>query len=570
MGHGHDHTHSPDENAGGGDLAPALDLSIPDSELSPADVSRRGFLRGAGLLGAGAAASVLASPAAASAAGLPHAHGPAGGGADKGGFRWLAGDHHIHTQYSSDAQYRVLDQAKHGHAYGLDWLVITDHGSNAHAKIGVAKVNPDILKTRSELRELLTFQGLEWNIPGAEHATVFVTPSKNEVDVLRQFEQTYDGSQLPATNTEAQNEAAAIAGIKFLGSQVRARKVDGALFLANHPARRGIDSPHEIRNWRDADPTVAVGFEGAPGHQAAGIPAPYGRGGARGYYDNNPSAASYAGYPLESYRTWGGFDWMTATVGGLWDSLLAEGKAWWITVNSDSHVVYLDQSDHGPDSNFDVNGKWNDPVHTGKTLTTAGDFWPGYYGRTNVGASSFSYKAVMDGLRAGRVWVDHGRLIKALDARVRVAGDRRGDSGTPLGGVVHVKRGTSTELTLEIDLQDTPNWATFIPVLKRVDVIVGSVTGPVADKDTFTTPDTKVVKSFEVSAGARKVTLSHSLGRLDKPFYVRVRGTDGNRTQPGLMGAGVDPYGPKLDVIGDADPWGDLWFYTNPIWVLPK
>src|SRR5262245_18940266 len=104
----------------------------------------------------------------------------------------------------------------------------------------------------------------------------------------------------------------------------------------------------------------------------------------------------------------------------------------------------------------------------------------------------------MDGLRAGRVWVDHGRLIKCLDARVRVAGDRRWDSGTPLGGVVHVKRGTSTEITLEIDLQDRPNWAAFVPVLKRVDVIVGTVTGPVADRDSFTTPDTKVVKSFEV------------------------------------------------------------------------
>ena len=22
-------------------------------------------------------------------------------------------------------------------------------------------------------------------------------------------------------------------------------------------------------------------------------------------------------------------------------------------------------------------------------------------------------------------------------------------------------------------------------------------------------------------------------------------------------------------VVGDADPWEDLWFYSNPIWVLP-
>jgi hypothetical protein len=570
MGHGHHHHHHADQGHTAGDVPPALDLGVPDSELSPADVSRRGFLRGAGLLGAGAAASVLAGPGVAEAAGLPHTHAPAGGGTAKGGFTWLAGDHHIHTQYSSDGQYRVIDQAQHGRAYGLDWLVITDHGSNTHAKIGVEKVNPDILATRQELKDLLTFQGLEWNIPAAEHATVFVHPGRHEVDVLKRFEQAYDGSQLPATNTVAQNEAAAIAGIQFLGEQVRARKVQGALFLANHPARRGIDSPHEIRNWRDADPTVAIGMEGAPGHQAAGIPAPNGRGGARGFYDNSPSAASFPGYPLESYRTWGGFDWMTATVGGLWDSLLAEGRAWWVTVNSDSHVNYLDQSSRGPNGNFEADGRYADPVYNPAVNLTAGDFWPGFYGRTNVGARNFSYKAVMDGLRDGRVWVDHGRLVKGVDARVRVAGDRAPGTGTPLGGVLRVKRGVSTELTLDIDLQDVPNWRQFIPVLKRVDVIVGTVTGPVADKDAFRAPDTRVVKSYEVSPGIGRFSVRYSLGRLDKPFYLRLRGTDGNRTQPGLMGAAVDPYGPQLDVVGDADPWVDLWFYTNPIWVLPR
>ena len=175
----------------------------------------------------------------------------------------------------------------------------------------------------------------------------------------------------------------------------------------------------------------------------------------------------------------------------------------------------------------------------------------------------------MDGLRAGRVWVDHGRLIKTLDARVRVAGDRRPSSGTPLGGVLHVRRGTATEVTIDIDLQDNPNWAAFVPVLSRVDVIVGSVTGPVADRDSFTAPDTRVVKSFEVSKTATKLSVSYHLGRLDKPFYLRLRGTDGNRSQPGLLGPAIDPAGPRLDVIGAADPWSDLWFYTNPIWVLP-
>ncbi|MFC6017717.1 PHP domain-containing protein [Plantactinospora solaniradicis] len=573
MGHGHPHHHDHD-HAADADVPPALDLSVPDSELSPADVSRRGFLRRAGLLGAGAAAAATVlggTPAFAHDHGdddHDHDHGRGHDGDSTGGFKWLAGDHHIHTQYSSDAQYRVIDQARHAHAYGLDWIVITDHGSVAHAKIGVEKVNPDIVATREQIKDLLVYQGMEWNIPAAEHATVFVHPGRNEVAVLKEFENAFDGSVKNAGGSSPANEALAIAGIKFLGEQVRRRRVDGALFLANHPARRGIDSPHEIRAWRDADPTVAVGMEGAPGHQAAGLPrATPGRN--RGYYDNSPSADSFAGYPAESYRTWGGYDWMTATVGGLWDSLLAEGKAWWISANSDSHVNYLDTSQRGPDSNFDLNGKSNDPVY-GPLLTEAGDYWPGQYSRTHVGASSFSYKAVMDGLRAGRVWVDHGGLIKGLDVRARVAGDRRGNSGTALGGVLRVKRGTNVEVTIDIDLADTPNWSQFVPVLARVDLIAGKVTGAVSDKDTFTAPNTRVVKSFEVNKRTGRISFTYSFGRINEPFYLRVRGTDGKRSQPGLMGAGVDPVGPALDVAGAADPWQDLWFYANPIWVLPS
>jgi hypothetical protein len=567
MGHGHPHHH---EHATD-DLPVALEASVPDSELSPSDVSRRGFLRGAGLLGAAATASVLGHPDPASASASSGQVAPNSYGGSRGDhLRWLAGDHHIHTQYSNDGMYRVIDQARHASAYGLDWMVVTDHGSNEHAKIGVEKVNPDIVAARDALRELLVFQGVEWNIPAAEHGTVFVHPGRNEVAVLKQFEQTYDASQLPPANTAAQNETVALAGITFLGEQVRRRKVDGALFLANHPSRRGIDSPHEIRNWRDADPTVAIGMEGAPGHQAAGMPKPNGRGGARGYYDNNPTAASFPGFPLETYRTWGGFDWMTATVGGLWDSLLAEGRAWWVTANSDSHTIHLDQSDRGPGSDFAANGRHDDPVYAGRPAIDNGDFWPGYYSKTHVGARSFAYGAVMDGLRAGRVWVDHGGLVKTLDARVRANGDRRRTAGTPLGGTLMARRGTPVELTIDLEPPDTPNWAQFIPQLTRVDVIVGQVTGPVADKDTFTAPQTRVVTSFEVKPGSRRLSLRYDLGRVDQPFYVRLRGTDGKRTQPGLMGTAIDPHGPALDVIGSADPWGDLWFYANPIWVLPQ
>jgi hypothetical protein len=108
-----------------------------------------------------------------------------------------------------------------------------------------------------------------------------------------------------------------------------------------------------------------------------------------------------------------------------------------------------------------------------------------------------------------------------------------------------------------------------VPVLARVDVVAGEVTGPVADPDRFTAPDTRVVRSYDTSTATRSVTLTYDVGPVDRPMYFRLRGTDGNRTAPGLLGPGVDPAGPAQDVPGDADPWQDLWFYTNPIWVVP-
>ncbi|MFE2071001.1 histidinol-phosphatase [Streptomyces sp. NPDC059467] len=560
-GHHHPHHHHTD-GADASSLPPALDLSVPDEELTPGQLSRRSMLRRTGLLGAGlAAGSVLGGAGQAAAApsdALSH------GGGRSAGYLWLAGDHHIHTQHSSDAKYRVIDHVRQGNAHGLDWMVITDHGSETHAKIGVEKVNPDIVAARDQIDDTLVFQGLEWNIPAAEHGTVFVHPGKNEVAVLKEFETSFDGSVKGASAGTAANEALAISGLNFLAEQVQRRKVKDALFLANHPARKGIDSPHEIRAWRDAQPSIAVGMEGAPGHQAGGLPKPNGPGSARGIYDNSPSADSFAGYPLESYRTWGGFDWMTATVGGLWDSLLAEGKPWWITANSDSHNVYADTAVRGPNSDFNANGRYNDPVYGGAISLTDTDFWPGQYSRTHVGSASFSYQAVMDGIRAGRVWVDHGGLISGLNAQLR-----SGYRVVTLGDVLHVRKGSQVDLVIEISLANGPNWAQFVPTLARVDVIQGDVTGAVSDKDTFATPATKVVKSFDVNKSTGTVRLSYSLGNVDKPVYVRLRGTDGNRSAVGINGAAVDPAGPAIDVLGDADPWKDLWFYSNPMWVLP-
>jgi hypothetical protein len=307
-------------------------------------------------------------------------------------------------------------------------------------------------------------------------------------------------------------------------------------------------------------------MEGTPGHQAAGIStAAGGVGGGRGAYDNNPTADSFPGYPLESYRTFGGFDWMTATVGGLWDSLLAEGKGWWITANSDAHKVHQDTFVRGAgDGQYDdpaspFFGGYGDPVDTG-VPSPASDFWPGFYSRTVVGARRFSFESVLAGLRQGRVFVVHGDLLRTLDLWLRAPGPQ--GTGT-LGQTIQARKGDSVELSVRVGLTSRPNFGGDIPRLRRVDVISGPITGPAGDPDTLTAPATRVVRSFDVDRKRGTLELRHVFRDVDGPFYVRLRGTDGNLHAPGSIEPGLDP-------LGDSDPWTDLWFYTNPIFVTTQ
>ena len=532
------------------------DPAVPDSTLDPQGLSRRGILRQAGLFGA-AFMATTALPGAAPATASP--------AADDAELVYLVGDHHVHTQYSHDAKYTVAQAARRGAQYGLDWMVCTEHSNAGHDTAGATLQHADIVAARAENPRLLIFQGLEWYIPGAEHATVFTPPGGQEVEVLRQFERTYDGKLLGRTEGTAANEALAVAAIRWLAAQKAAGYVDDALVLANHPSRLGIDSPHELRAWRDAAPEIMIGMEGAPGAQGAALPGLRGSAAVRGEYENKPSAQSHTGYPVEAYVTYGGFDWMTATVGGLWDAMLAEGRLFSITSNSDNHRTVRDtlrNGDYPAGATFDSLGKVPDPVETGSGQPGS-DFWPGQFSRTHVGVTRYGYREVMAGLRAGRVWVNHGQLVDGLD--VRLAGSR-GRSAT-LGGRLRVRRGEPITLTITVHSASRPNLRGILPRLARLDVIRGVVTGRPANLDSWRAPDTRVTQSRDVSRRAGRYTVRIPLGPVTAPGYVRVRGSDGNRHGAGLLGDRVDPHGPVAHPPGDGDPWLDTWLYTNPIFI---
>lgn len=553
-------------------------VKLADQELKAMGMSRRRILQSAGILAAGSAASTA----------FAHPAGANPGGNDPQ-LTWLVGDHHVHTQYSHDAKYLINQQLDAARRFGVDWLAFTEHSNFGHANNGGAvNSNKEIQAQRAARPELLIFQGLEWYIPAAEHATVLVAPGPHEVELLRTFELVWDGKlnqwekPTPGTAQAETFERKAVEAIAWLAQQRRSGYIDDVVALANHPLRLGIDSPHELRAWRDAARDIMIGMEGAPGAQGSGVSTFARAGDQRGEYTNNPTQYSYPGYPADAFRPYGGFDWATATVGGVWDSMLAEGLPFWITSNSDNHLTVKDTWKTGPypaeepylslPNEFDrwsVTGKRPDPYDTGE-LQGGSDYWPGQFSRLHTGVTDHSYTGVLDAMRRGRMWVDHGHLLQGLEVRVReVRGNGGGRNGVTLGSRLSVRRGADVEISITVTTTGYRNSAGILPALAHVDVIGGPVTGSPTDRDAMRAPGTTVWNQIDVAGRTGTFTVKHTIRDLQESCYFRLRGSDGNRHGAGYYGASVDPAGPLRhgNNLGDADPWTDTWFYANPVFI---
>jgi hypothetical protein len=453
---------------------------------------------------------------------------------------WLAGDHHIHTRYSSDGRYEIAEQVAGAARSGLDFCVITDHGGPLHDKVLLQRAYPELIAARRAHPEMLVFQGLEWNIPDAEHGSVIVPPGESEAEVVAEFEARFDAHR---PRPRPLGEEDAVAGVRFLQAQQHK-----PLFFANHPARRGLDSPHELRAWADAGPDVTRGFEGAPGHPAATL-----IGDLRGHYSvpAHPPG-SFPGYPPESYRTFGGYDAYVAQVGGLWDSLLAEGRPFYITANSDSHRWHGDFIEVDR-SRFRTEGF---VTPTGRTLLPGkrqdSDYPPGTYCQTRVFAARRDPHAVLAGMRQGNMYTVLGGLIDGLMLWLH-----DGEQAAPMGGTLLVRRGAAIELVLEVRPASRRNLGGVLPTLEHIDLIVGDITGPAADRDTLRCPSARTLVRWPAREGTRRgdvLTFRYRFPPPRRDFFVRVRGTNTDVTAPVMDPPGIDP-------------WGDLWFYSNPIFV---
>lgn len=458
---------------------------------------------------------------------------PAGKAATAGARRWLAGDHHIHSRFSADypqppsgeapapvlgedGLYGIPKNAEMARAHGLSWMVSTDHGGPNHSKLNYEQAYPELVRGRDQVPEVLQFYGMELDTPGGDHSSLILPRTDGERERLLELEGRFSAHEPWPRDQARETEGKMVEALAHMRGLA-----DPPVVIANHPSRSATGSgvwgryaPAELRTWHDTAPEVAIGMEGAPGHQAGAL-RPDGTlnpDGVRGAYKASP--------------TLGGFDQMTARLGGFWDSMLGEGRRWWVTSTSDSHRHYREGGD---------------------------DFWPGEYSKTYVHAAR-SYDDILDGLRAGRVFVTTGDLVSELDVRACVGSRGR---CAEIGGALDVRPGEAVEVTIRVRDPARRNFGGRSPAVARVDLILGEVSGPVADRTRDVNPTTRVVKRFGQADWRREgevLTMTYRVAGLQGGAYLRVRGTSTDELEPS-----EDPRG--------EDPWADLWFYANPIFL---
>ncbi|MEA5122730.1 hypothetical protein [Xanthomonas floridensis] len=433
---------------------------------------------------------------------------------------WLAGDHHVHSEWSvtwdrstapptpirgGDSPYTRERNAQQALANGLSWIVHTDHGGPGHSVVTREQAWPALQRARRTVPQLIQFHGMEFDVPAAEHASLIIAPGPHEQAQLQGLERDYNRAELLDGSTRDTEQAMldAVRAMQALRPQ--------PVLIVNHPSRtatapgrRGKVSPAELRAWQDAAPQVVIGMEGAPGHQADTQ--------HRGLYRN-------AAAP-----TLGGFDQMTAQVGGVWDGMLAEGRHFWITATSDSHR------------------NWRDG---------GAEFDPGEYSKTYVLARR-DPADILRALRAGKSFAVTGDLIDAMDLQLQsTAADGRIAGSAGLGETLRMATAASAQIALRLHEPSQANRHGQRPQLQHVDVIVGTTGHDGALQ--------MQVQRIERNALRQRdgwLVASMALPDLSRGGFVRVRGSS------------TDQQAPLPDTAGE-DPWQDLWFYSNPVFVAP-
>jgi hypothetical protein len=198
----------------------------------------------------------------------------------------------------------------------------------------------------------------------------------------------------------------------------------GSYYVPAHLERAGPFNPNgsngfnieHLRNFNNAGPDVAFGFETQPGHGASSN---------RGEY--RPERNNFGGsVRVDSVggTTFGGTGVYGAQVGGVWDAMLGEGRNFWFFASSDWH----NRGMFGPDDrrttqdfqpgeyqrNFTmikaVEGKYHHDDERGEQGRKHRD---GKH-QDNKHATPITPQQIVDGLRSGNNFAASGQLIDRL------------------------------------------------------------------------------------------------------------------------------------------------------------
>ena len=497
---------------------------------------------------------------------------------------WLAGDFHQHS-YFTDGSFTVDTVLRKGFEYGLGWAANSEHGgsgwrsgdgtpwserddreilgdeafSEREVEVNGEKLTKKfqvmwrwqsltdfayriIRQIRNEYPEKLAATGLEWNVPGHEHCSVGIVAE--DAMPIGEFEYRFDrgdrdtsggpGGIWKDKDFDIDGHEKAVAAVRWMQENHR----ENGWIVFAHPERASSYTVADFRDFNDAGPDVAVGFEGLPGHQGSS---------RRGGYRERAVGQG----------TYGGAGWYIAKVGGVWDALLGEGRNWWTFVSSDFHSL-------------------------------GGDFWPGQYAKTWTWMQDgdrdgrFELNDVPDGLQSGNSFCVHGDLIDRLDFSATSRGDSAG-----MGGTLVAREGEDVEIRIRFRSPEK-NHHGDTPRVRLVQLIAGDVRAKapkfLADGKTpnpaysVEVNDTTQILQLYTESQIRELedgwfeTPPYVVKNFRKNMYFRIRGSNHPPNTPGE----TDAWGnPRADSLKEADPesdrfeaaWEDLWFYSNPIFV---
>lgn len=350
----------------------------------------------------------------------------------------------------------------------------------------------------------------------------------------------------------------------------------------NPDGNNGFNVEH-LRDFNNAGPAIAFGFETQPGHGASDN---------RGEY--RPNRNTIGGVKVDSVggTTWGGTGVYGAQIGGVWDAMLGEGRNWWFFASSDWH----NRGMFGPDDRRSTQ-----------------DFYPGEYQRDFVmvkhGDAAISPQMIVDGLRSGNSFTASGQLIDRLAFVACTGLPETAVEGKALAAALNdtsvadkhcatmgqkLRVASGSDIVVAIAVRD-PAGSSFSPytfanpslaqvgieqplnkpVLDHVDVIRGMVSGYkqpgsadyagawpntwLSNPDLSTVPaaakntSAAVIKSFDkaswkVHGGAEYRVMSFRVPAVQATQYLRLRGTN------------LPPSVP-FETDADGNPLSDV--YTN-------